>query len=46
MGIPPRLAHGSIRFSLSRETTEPELDRAVEIITDVVSRLRASLTTV
>jgi len=46
MGIPPRLAHGSIRFSLSRETTEREIDRAVEIVTEVVARLRASLATV
>jgi cysteine desulfurase len=46
MGIPPRLAHGSIRFSLSRETTEREIDRAVEIVTEVVARLRASVTTV
>jgi cysteine desulfurase len=45
MGIPPRLAHGSIRFSLSRETTAREIDRAVEIVTDVVARLRASLAT-
>ncbi|MHC5007281.1 MAG: cysteine desulfurase family protein [Planctomycetota bacterium] len=46
MGIPPRLAHGSIRFSLSRETTEREIDRAVEIVTDVVTRLLSSLSTV
>jgi cysteine desulfurase len=46
MGIPPRLAHGSIRFSLSRETTEQEIDRSVEIVTDVVARLRSSLATV
>jgi cysteine desulfurase len=45
MGIPPRLAHGSIRFSLSRETTEQEIDRGVEIITDVAARLRSSLAT-
>ncbi|MHC4081109.1 MAG: cysteine desulfurase family protein, partial [Planctomycetota bacterium] len=45
MGIPPRLAHGSIRFSLSRETTEQEIDRAVKIVTDVVAKLRSSLAT-
>jgi cysteine desulfurase len=45
MGIPPRLAHGSIRFSLSRETSEREIDRTVEIVTDVVARLRSSLAT-
>jgi cysteine desulfurase len=42
----PRLAHGALRFSLSRETTEQEIDRGVEIVIDVVARLRASLTAV
>jgi cysteine desulfurase len=42
MGVPERLAHGSIRFSLSRETTEAELDGAVEIIEASVARLRGS----
>ncbi|MHC4415359.1 MAG: cysteine desulfurase family protein [Planctomycetota bacterium] len=43
MGVPPELAHGSVRFSLSRTTTDAEIDRALEIIVDVVARLRASL---
>lgn len=44
MGIPPQLAHGSIRFSLSRYTTEQEVDRAATIVTDGVARVRASMT--
>ncbi len=43
MGIPPEVAHGTLRFSLSRETAESELDQAVEIIADCVNRLRRSM---
>lgn len=39
-GIDPQLAHSAISFSLSRETTEEEIDRAIEIIADCVRRLR------
>lgn len=42
MGVPEEIAHGSLRFSLSRETTEAEIDQAIEIIADSVKRLRAS----
>jgi cysteine desulfurase len=42
MGIPPEIAHGSIRFSLSRETSQAELDEAVRIVSAVVERLRRS----
>lgn len=44
MGIPPELAHGSIRFSLSRFTTQQEVDEAATIVTEGVSRVRASMT--
>jgi cysteine desulfurase len=46
MGLAPELVHGSIRFSFSRETAEQEVDRSVEILTEVISRLRATLTAV
>lgn len=39
-GVEESLAHSAISFSLSRETTEDEIDRAVEIIGDCVKRLR------
>lgn len=42
MGVPPEYAHGSVRFSISRETTESEVDQAVEIIAESVAALRAS----
>lgn len=40
MGIEPVSAHGSIRFSLSRDTTDDEVDRAIEIVTSCVERIR------
>jgi cysteine desulfurase len=40
MRIEPRLAHGAIRFSLSRYTTDEEIDRALEILPQVIGRLR------
>ncbi len=43
MGIPQRYAHGAIRFSLSRYTTDDEIDRALRILPAVISRLRAVL---
>lgn len=42
-GIAPERAHGTLRFSLSRETTHEEVDRAIAIVTECVSRLRASM---
>ena len=44
MGLPSEQIYGSVRFGLSRETTDDELHRAVEIVVDVVSRLRESVT--
>lgn len=40
MGIPTERARSSIRISLSRLTTEEEIDRSIETITQVVKRLR------
>lgn len=42
MGIPDRLAHGSIRFSLSRETTEEEITEAIEIVAAAAAQLSRS----
>lgn len=41
MKVPETFGHGSVRFSLSRYTTQPEIDRAVEVLPEVISRLRA-----
>lgn len=41
MGKPLHVAMGAVRFSLSRYTTQEEVDRAVEIVSSVVPRERA-----
>lgn len=46
MGIPPYLAHGSVRFSLCRDTTAGEIERALEIIPAAVLKLRGSMSAV
>ncbi len=40
MGVPFTAAHGSIRFSLSRFTTEEEIDRVLEVLPGIIGRLR------
>ncbi|HWB54590.1 MAG TPA: aminotransferase class V-fold PLP-dependent enzyme [Tepidisphaeraceae bacterium] len=43
MHIDPKIAHGAIRFSLSRYTTDTEIDRALQLLPPVISRLRQVL---
>ncbi len=43
MKIDERYAHGAIRFSLSRYTTDKEIDRALEVLPGIIERLRAVL---
>ena len=45
MGLAEPLAHGSVRFSLSKHTTERELDAAVEAVVATVGRLGTLLPT-
>jgi cysteine desulfurase len=40
MGVPFTAAHGSIRFSLSRYTTQPEIDFVLEKLPPIIARLR------
>jgi cysteine desulfurase len=40
MGIEPLLAQASLRFSFGRENTEEEIDRVIEVLPDIVKRLR------
>lgn len=40
MNIPFSAAHGTIRFSLSRFTTEAEIDRTLEVLPGIIERLR------
>jgi cysteine desulfurase len=41
MGLPYTTLHGSIRFSLSRYTTEAEIDQVIAVMPEIVDRLRA-----
>lgn len=41
LGLPYTILHGSIRFSLSRYTTEAEVDQVLEVMPGIVGRLRA-----
>ncbi|MDR0524154.1 MAG: cysteine desulfurase NifS [Candidatus Methanoplasma sp.] len=41
IGLPHEIAHGSLRFSLSEDNTEEEIDYAVEAVREVVERLRS-----
>ena len=40
MGIPYTAAHGTTRFSLSRYTTEAEIDRVIEVTPEIIAQLR------
>jgi len=40
MGVLPEKAHGSIRFSLSHETTEEEIDKVIEVLPNIIKKLR------
>jgi cysteine desulfurase len=41
LGLPGELARGSLRFSLGRETTEEELERVLEVLPRIVTKLRS-----
>jgi cysteine desulfurase len=40
MGLPPAIAHGSLRFSLGRGTTDQDVDYVLEVLPEIVERLR------
>jgi cysteine desulfurase len=41
IGLAGELTHGSLRFTLGRETTEEEVGRVLELLPRIVTRLRA-----
>ena len=41
MNIPFTAAHGSIRFSLSRDNGDEEVDRVIEVLPAIIDKLRA-----
>jgi cysteine desulfurase len=42
MGVPDDVAHGAIRFSLGRFTTDEEIGRTIEFVVKAVNQLRES----
>ncbi len=40
MGVPFSAAHGTIRFSLSRFTTQEEVDKTIEVLPSIIENLR------
>lgn len=40
MGIPPEIAHGSLRFSIGRDNTDEDIDRVLEVLPEIVKKLR------
>ncbi|NPV09495.1 MAG: cysteine desulfurase NifS [Anaerolineae bacterium] len=41
MGLPPELAHGSLRLTLGHSNTEAQVQRVIEVLPGIVERLRA-----
>tara|TARA_Y100000310_G_scaffold273609_1_gene289146 strand:- start:1109 stop:2275 length:1167 start_codon:yes stop_codon:yes gene_type:complete len=41
MGLSPELAHGSLRFTLGKWTTNEDIDRVLEVLPRIVAKLRA-----
>jgi len=40
MGVPYTMVHGSVRFSLSRYTTEAEIEKVIEVFPPLIENLR------
>ena len=41
IGLPHEIAHGSLRLTLSEETTKEEVDYTVEKLAEIIARLRS-----
>ena len=41
MGVPPEIAHGSLRFSLGRSTTSEDIEYVLQVLPPIVERMRA-----
>lgn len=41
LGLPYEVAHGSLRFTLGRETTQEDIDYVLEVLPPLVAKLRA-----
>lgn len=40
IGLPHEIAHGSVRFSVSEDTTDEEVDYVLEVLPKIIERLR------
>ena len=40
LGLPPRLAQGTVRFSLGKDNTEAEIDEVIEKVPKIVEQMR------
>lgn len=40
MGVPPDHLHGAVRFSLSRLTTQADVDHVLAVLPDILQELR------
>lgn len=40
MGVPPQIAHCTLRFSLGRDTTDEDIDRVIEVMPGIVKKMR------
>jgi cysteine desulfurase len=43
MKVPYTAAHGAVRFSLSRETTADDVERVLEVMPEIIDKLRGSM---
>ena len=41
MGLDHQTAHGSLRFTLGDDNTEEEIDYVLEVLPEIVARLRS-----
>ena len=41
IGLPPEIAHGSLRLTLGKDNTEEEIDYVIEILPGIIKKLRA-----
>ena len=41
IGLPHEIAHGSLRFSFGKYNTEEDVNKVIEVLPDIVSKLRA-----
>ena len=41
IGLPPEIAHGSLRLTLGKDTSEEEIDYVIDILPGIIEKLRA-----